>query len=88
MLHVSASEFAKNFGKYREAALREPVAVTSHERISGYFLSAEEFESYAAMKDRMPKAFAIEELSEETIRAIAKAKMDARHAPLDALLDD
>ena len=34
MLKVHPSEFSKNFGKYSEAALREPIAVTLHERIT------------------------------------------------------
>lgn len=86
MIQVPSSEFAKNFGKYREAALRSPVAVTAHERITGYFISAEEYEAYAQMKKRMPKAFAVEELSEETIRAISKAKMGARHKKLNKIM--
>ena len=39
MVRVTATEFAKNFGRYREEAQREPVAITSHGRTSGYFLS-------------------------------------------------
>jgi len=87
MIKVPSSEFSKNFGKYREAALRGPVAVTAHERVTGYFVSADEYEAYAQMKKRMPKAFAVEELSQETIQAIAKTKMSARHKHLNALLD-
>ena len=30
MVRVTSTEFAKNFGRYREAAQREPVAITSH----------------------------------------------------------
>ncbi len=87
MIQVPSSEFSKNFGKYREAALREPVAVTSHDRVTGYFVSAEEYEGYEKAKKRMSKALAVEELSEETIQAIAKSKMDARHKKLDKFMD-
>jgi len=87
MTRVSSSEFSKHFGKYREAALREAIAVTSHERVTGYFISAEEYEEYVQMKKRMPKAYAIEELSEKTIQAIATAKANARHKHLDALME-
>jgi hypothetical protein len=76
MLKVPSSEFSKNFGKYREAALREPVAVTSHER-----------DEYARLKKQMPKALAVEELSEETIQALVKTKMSSRHKHLNELLD-
>jgi hypothetical protein len=39
---VPATEFARNFGRYREEARHEPVAVQSHGRITGYFVSARE----------------------------------------------
>jgi len=87
MLKVPASEFSKNFGKYREAALREPVAVTSHERVTGYFVSRDEYDEYARLKKQMPKALAVEELSEKTIQALAKTKMSSRHKNLNELLD-
>lgn len=43
MTAVTATEFARGFGKYKEEAQREPVAITSHGRISGYFISEHEF---------------------------------------------
>lgn len=88
MKTVPASEFSKNFGRYRELAQREPIAVTSHERVTGYFVSSAEYEDYLRLKSLMPKAYAVEELSEETIRAIAASKMDARHDHLNSLLDE
>lgn len=84
-MEITATEFAKNFGLYREVAQREPVAVMNHNRITGYFVSAKEFEGYIKHKS---KAMAVEELSEDTIRLIAAAKMDKRHNHLNALLDD
>lgn len=88
MVTVPASEFSKHFGRYREVAQREAVAVTSHDRVTGYFVSSTEYEEYLHMKARMPKAYAVEELSEETILAIAASKMDAKHDHLNSLLDD
>ena len=88
MKTVPATEFVKNFGRYREMAQRETIAVTSHERVTGYFLSRAEYEDYLQIKALLPRAFAVEELSEATVRALAASKMDARHAPLDSLLDD
>jgi len=85
---VPASEFSKNFGRYREMAQREPIAVTSHERVTGYFVSSAEYEEYVRLKSMLPKAYAVEELSQETIQAIAASKMDARHNHLNSLLDD
>ena len=88
MITVPASEFSKNFGRYREAAQREPVAVTSHDRVTGYFVSGADYEDYLRLKAQMPQAFAVHELSEETIQAIAASKMDSRHDHLNDLLDD
>ena len=88
MITVPSSEFSKNFGRYREAAQREPIAVTSHDRVTGYFVSGSDYEADLRLKAQMPKAYAVEELSEETIQAIAASKMDARHDHLNSLLDD
>ena len=88
MISISATEFAKNFGRYRELVQREPVAVTSHERVTGYFVSCSEYEEYMRLKSMLPKAYAVQELSEETIQAIAASKMDNRHNHLNNLLDE
>jgi PHD/YefM family antitoxin component YafN of YafNO toxin-antitoxin module len=88
MITVPSSEFSKNFGRYREAAQREPVAITNHDRITGYFISSSEYEDYLRIKAQLPKAYATAELSEETIQAIAASRMDARHDGLNSLLDD
>jgi len=62
---VPASEFSKNFGRYREMAQGEPIAVTSHERVTGYFISSAEYEEYVRLKSMLPKAYAVEEISQE-----------------------
>ncbi|MEI6730807.1 MAG: hypothetical protein WCL30_06060 [Pseudomonadota bacterium] len=43
MMEISATEFVKNFGQYKERVQREVIAVTSHGRTSGYFLSEHEY---------------------------------------------
>ena len=88
MITVAATEFSKNFGRYRELAQREAVAVTSYERVTGYFVSRSEYEELQRLRSMMPKAYAVEELSEATVQAIATSRMDALHNHLDALLDD
>jgi PHD/YefM family antitoxin component YafN of YafNO toxin-antitoxin module len=88
MITVPASEFSKNFGRYREVAQREPVAVTSHDRVTGYFVSSSDYEAYLRMKAQLPKAYAVEALSEETIQAIAGSKMDTKHNHLNSLMDE
>lgn len=88
MIIVPATEFSKNFGRYREAVQREIVAVTSHERVTGYFISSAEYETLMRIKSMMPKVYALEELPESTIQGISASTMDARHDRLNTLLDE
>ncbi|MBL4854077.1 MAG: type II toxin-antitoxin system Phd/YefM family antitoxin [Robiginitomaculum sp.] len=88
MRTVPATEFSKNFGRYRDIVQREPVAVTNHDRISGYFISGVEYEAYLKLKPYLPKPYGVEELSDDTLQALADSKMDKRHAHLNHLLED
>jgi hypothetical protein len=87
MTEVPATEFARNFGRYREAVQREAIAVKSHDRITGYFVSPQDYEEFQRLKAMMPVARGVEELDADTLRALAASRMDARHADLDALMD-
>lgn len=49
MQHVTAADFTKRSGKYRDVALREPVLVTHHDRDTLVLVTADEY--------RRPKAF-------------------------------
>ncbi len=88
MLEVPASEFARNFGRYREAAQREPVAVTNHDRVTGVLVSPQDFDEYQRLKRMATRALFVEELSNDALAAIEEARMDDRHAALDRLLED
>jgi PHD/YefM family antitoxin component YafN of YafNO toxin-antitoxin module len=88
MITVAATEFSKNFGRYREMVQREAVAVTSHDRVTGYFVSSAEYEAYLQLKAQLPVAYGVEELTQETMQAIAACQMDARHGHLNSLMDD
>jgi hypothetical protein len=83
---VPASEFTRNFGRYRMQAQREAVAVSSHGRVTGYFIGPDDYEEFKRFQDQR-HSFATEELSDEKIKAIAGSRMDPRHAHLDTLLD-
>jgi hypothetical protein len=83
---VPASEFTRNFGHYRMVAQRDAVPVSSHGRITGYFVPAEEYEDFLRFKASR-KSFATVELPQERVRAIAKTRMHPRHNHLNALLD-
>jgi PHD/YefM family antitoxin component YafN of YafNO toxin-antitoxin module len=83
---VPASEFTRNFGRYRMLAQRQPVAVSSHGHITGYFVPADEYQEFMRFKAQR-RSFATVELSGDKVRAIAKSRMDDRHDHLNALLD-
>lgn len=87
MTQVPASEFARNFGRYREAAQREAVAVVAHNRVTGYFVSARDFEEYQRLKAMAAEALAVEQLDAATLKALAASRMDGRHDRLNALMD-
>jgi prevent-host-death family protein len=88
MARVTATEFAKNFGRYREEAQREPVAITSHGRTTGYFVSAHEYAELERLRAYERRAYRIEDVPEAVFEAIAGAEMDPRHKALDSLLED
>ena len=52
MVTVTSTEFSKNIGQYREIAQREPVVITSHDRVANVLLSGEEYEHYRAYKKK------------------------------------
>jgi hypothetical protein len=82
---VPASEFTRNFGRYRMLAQREAVAVSSHGSITGYFIAPDEYEEFQRFRNRR-RSFATAELSDERVRAIGASRMDDRHAHLDSIL--
>jgi len=49
---VTASEFQKNFGAFKEAAQREPVKITSNGRESVVLISAASFAEYQQFKNQ------------------------------------
>ena len=83
---VPASEFTRNFGRYRMRAQREPVAVSSHGQITGYFVGPDEYEEFKRFRESR-RRFATVELPEEKVEAIRTTRMDQRRAHLDKLLD-
>lgn len=81
---VPASEFVRNFGHYRVRAQRQPVAVTSHGSVAGYFIAPDDYEEYERMKAAR-ESFATEQLDEETVQAVANSRMHPRHRKLNTL---
>lgn len=87
MLEVPTTEFTRNFGRYREIVQREVVAVMSHGRPTGYFVSAVEYEDLQRYKNLAQKSFATQTLQREEVDAIASGRMSSEHDHLNALLD-
>jgi hypothetical protein len=83
---VPASEFTRNFGRYRMRAQREAIAVSSHGHVTGYFVGAEEYEEFRRFRDAR-SSFDTAELPPEKVKKIAASRMDPRHAHLDKILD-
>jgi hypothetical protein len=83
---IPASEFTRNFGRYRMLAQREAIPVSSHGSITGYFVAADEYEEFRRFKQHR-RSFATAELPDERVQAIGSSSMDSRHAHLDSMLD-
>jgi hypothetical protein len=84
---VPASEFTRNFGRYRMQAQRTAVPVSSHGLITGYFVGPDEYEEFKRFRDAR-RSFATAELPDEKIKAIGASRMDSRHAHLDDMLKE
>ena len=67
-------------------AQREPVAVSSHGQITGYFIGPDEYEEFRRFRESR-HSFATADLSEQKVKAIGASRMDARHKHLDSILD-
>jgi hypothetical protein len=83
---VPASEFTRNFGRYRMRAQRGPIAVSSHGQITGYFVGPDEYEEFRRFRESR-RSFATAELSKDKFETIRASRMDPRHAHLDKMLD-
>ena len=64
MRYVTASEFQKNFGDFKQIAQSEPISITSNGRESVVLLSAKE---YGALQhsNKTPRTIAEGEVTEE-----------------------
>lgn len=83
---VPASEFTRNFGRYRMRAQREAIAVSSHGQVTGYFVGPDEYEEFKRFRDSR-RSFATPDLPEDKVKAIRASRMDKRHAHLNDMLD-
>ncbi|MGH2447690.1 MAG: type II toxin-antitoxin system Phd/YefM family antitoxin [Chloroflexota bacterium] len=86
MPHVSvtSAEFQRNFGRYRETAIREAVTITNHGRDSLVLLSADE---YRRLKKRDREVLHVSELSDQDVEAIRTAEIPAETSAFDHELE-
>ena len=63
------------------------VAVTSHGRAMGYFISAVEIEEMRRLKAFAHRSRSVADLSKAAIDQTTAGRMDAEHGHLNALLD-
>jgi len=81
---VTSAEFQKNFGRYRETAIREAVTITNHGRDSLVLLSSDE---YRRLKKRDREVLHVSELSDQDIEAIRTAEVPVETAAFDHELE-
>jgi PHD/YefM family antitoxin component YafN of YafNO toxin-antitoxin module len=88
MRQTTTTEFTKNFGQWREVVQREPVAVLSHGRTTGYFISTLEFDELQRLKALSGRSRGIEDLSEKEIDEMMATRMPPEYDHLNSLLKD
>ncbi len=72
---VNATTFARNFAHYQDEAIREKViVVTSHDRVVGGYLSANELVRYEKLKAREREVLIVGALSDDIIADIEAAE--------------
>jgi hypothetical protein len=72
---VRATEFARNFARYQDAAIEAKViVVTSHDRVVGAYLSARELARYERLKAREREVLVVGELSDDLVADIEAAE--------------
>jgi len=83
-MRVTSTEFQQNVGRFQDAAQRAPVAITKNGRTHTVLLSAAMFE--VLVKGRVARP--IEDLDDETLKAVAESAVSSQHDELDQMLKD
>ena len=80
MLTITSAEFQRNFGRYQDAALIQPVAITRNGRERIVVLSADE---YHRLKKQDRQVLGLEDFTEADLAAIRTAEPPAEAASFD-----
>ena len=83
-MKISSTEFQQNVGRYQDAALQMPVAITKNGRPHTVLMSATMFE--VLIRGRIARP--VEDLDDDTIKAIARSEVSPEFAALDHVLAD
>ncbi len=84
MREVTSTEFQQNVGRYQDAAQLAPVAITKNGRAHSVLVSAAFFEM--VVKGRVARR--VEDLDDDTLKAISESNVPAEYEALNNLLDD
>ncbi len=83
-MRVTSTEFQQNVGRYQDAAQQEPVAITKNGRTHTVLMSAAFYE--IVMRGRIARQ--VEDLDDDTVKAIARSSVSTEFAYLDNLIKD
>ncbi len=83
-MKVTSTEFQQNVGRFQDAALQAPVSITKNGRPHTVLISAAFFEMI--MKGRLVRR--VEDLDDDTLKAIAASSVAPEYAHLDDLIKD
>ncbi|GEM_PF-315283 len=83
MTTVTASEFQKKFGEYKEKAQREPVKITSNGRESVVLISAAEFAEFEKFRESRRYAYGGDVTPE--FNTLLKERIKKHHKVLEGL---
>ncbi len=83
-MKVTSTEFQQNVGRYQDAALQNPVAITKNGRPHTVLISAAVFE--VLVKGRVARP--VEDLDDDTLKAIANSSVPTEYAALDNIIKD
>jgi prevent-host-death family protein len=84
MMKVTSAEFQQNIGRFQDAAQQGPVTVTKHGRNHTVLVSASFFEML--LNGRVARK--VEDLDDDTLKAISAARVPPEHDHLNAMLKD
>ena len=83
-MKVTSTQFQQNVGRYQDAAQQAPVAITKNGRTHSVLVSAAFFEM--VVKGRVARP--VEDLDEDTLKAIANSVVPDEYAALDEIVKD